>query len=764
MNAVINIAREYYRWVVALSVIITLTLASSLPRTQFTSDFEAYFSPDNPQMQTFKSLQDAFNKQDSLTFLVIPKNNDIFRTDTITLMRTLTERSWEVPYSRRVDSITNFLRTTSEDDELNTEELFPLDTEITPALLQSVKRFVLNDTAAKQFSSPSGDAGVVYISLTLPVDSQQSNTEVVIYAQEILNGIDYDRDKIDVHIMGTTMINHALEQAVQDDVSFLIPASYLLIFIVMLILIRSLSGTLLTIAVITLTNISVFGAISWANIVLTSTIGAVPSIITIIAVADCMHFLVSYFHELNTGKNKTQAIDDALRINFTPMLVTSVTTAIGFLCLNFSESPPYRDLGNVVAFGTIMAFVFTITFLPAMLHWIPQAGKHGSYKQHEKYFSRMDSLGNWAIQHYKLLTFGILIISVFSAGLIFNNQLSNNWVDNYDDSYAFKRALNTQEKKMYGSNFIDYKLDSGSTQGINDPAYMNDVDKLTQWLSEKSTVGYVSSFSNNVKTINRILHNNNDEYYVIPNSRELLAQSNLLYEMSLPFGMGLDEQVDINKQSLRLRISLHSMTSKELLAFDKELALWTKKNTPHILVSAGSGLDMIFAHIIQRNIVSLVKGTVIALILISILMIWILKSIKLGLLSLIPNIFPIALAYALWSILDGNVDLSVSVVGTMSLGLVVDDTVHFLSKYQLARNEKGQDVYQAIRYAFRTVGVAMMVTSIILTLGFAILVFSHFRPTWAMGELLSITIVFALLIDFLLLPGLLIIFDRSSRN
>ena len=149
---------------------------------------------------------------------------------------------------------------------------------------------------------------------------------------------------------------------------------------------------------------------------------------------------------------------------------------------------------------------------------------------------------------------------------------------------------------------------------------------------------------------------------------------------------------------------------------------------------------------------------------ISLLSFWLLKRIKRGLLPLVPDITPATLAYGVWALLDGTVDLAVSVVGTMSIGLVVDDTVHFLSKYQLARNEKRLDVYEAIRYAFRTVGVAMMVTSVVLTLGFGLLIFSHLRPTWAMGELLSITIMFAIFVDFLLLPGLLILFDNDDRH
>jgi len=764
MNSIINIIKDRYQLVVGLSIVIALMFGGGLSKLKFTTDFNVYFSPENPQMQVFDKLEADFNKQDSLTFLVVPKNNDIFTEDTIDLIRTLSEKSWQVPYSRRVDSLTNFLRTTSENDELETDELISSDVEITPELLQSVKQFILNDSIAKQFSSPNSNVGLINVSLTLPSGSLTANKEVVLYAREMLESISYDKNNIDVHILGTAMINYALEEAIEGDIAMLVPFSYALIFIVMFALLRVASGTLLTITVITLTNITVFGAIGWAGVTMTPAIGAVPSIITIIAVADCMHFLISYYHELSLGKEKRDAIGNALHINFSPMLVTSVTTAIGLLCLNFSESPPYQDLGNIVAFGAIVAFIFTVTFLPAILLWMPASTKKDSSNRHSSYFSSMATFGDWVIKHYKILMVSTLLFTFFASFSLMNNTLSDNWIDNYDDSYPIRQAINVQEDQMYGAHFIDFRIDSKQPQGINNPAYMKDLDKLTLWLSSLPKVGYVSSFSNQVKSINKILHNDDEAYFSIPKNRDLLSQSNLLYEMSLPFGMGLDEQIDIQKRSIRLRIILHEMTSSELLAFDSQVTRWATENTPNITLSEGSGLGMLFAHIMQRNVTSLIQGTFLALVLISLLMIWVLKSVKLGLLSLVPNIFPAVLAYGIWAVLDGRVDLSVSIVATMSLGLVVDDTVHFLSKYQLARNTKGLDVYQGILYSFRTVGVAMLITSIVLTLGFGILMFSHLRPSWAMGELLAITIMFALVVDFLLLPGLLIMFDKRNQN
>lgn len=764
MNTFFNLIRDRYQLVAGLTLLAVIAIGSAIPTIKFTSDFKAFFSPENPQMMTFEVLENDFNKQDSLAFLVVPNKGDIFTEETMGLIRTLTEQSWQVPHSRRVDSVTNYLRTTSANDELTSDELVPTDVKITEELLASVKGFVLGDSIAIQFTNPRGNVGLISVALTLPEGNETANKEVITHAREMLKGLDYNRSDITVHINGTSMVNQAMEEAVEADIAALIPSSNLLIFIAMFFLIRVFSGTMLTIGVITLTNITVFGAIAWVGIVLTPSIGAVPSMITVIAVADCMHFLVSYYHELGEGKSKSDAIDTALQINFSPMFVTSVTTAIGFLCLNFSESPPYQDLGNIMAFAAIVAFVFTVTFVPAVLHWAPAPKKEKVANRHLGYFSAMESLADWVIKHHKALMVGVITFSIFAIGALFQNDISNSWTDNYDETFEFKQSLEIQENDMYGAHYIDYRIDSGKPQGINDPRYMQDLNRFTQWLTEQPNVGYVSSFSNQVKTINRVLHDDNDAYYGIPDNRELLSQSNLLFEMSLPFGMGIEEQVDINKQSIRLRANLHELTSSEMLAFDQKVKEWAANNTQNISVSEGSGLDMIFAHIMQRNTMSLVQGTSIALVLISLLMIWVLKSVKLGLLSLVPNIFPATLAYGVWALLDGTVDLAVSVVGTMSIGLVVDDTVHFLSKYQLARNEKRLDVYEAIRYAFRTVGVAMMVTSVVLTLGFGLLIFSHLRPTWAMGELLSITIMFAIFVDFLLLPGLLILFDNDDRH
>ena len=237
-----------------------------------------------------------------------------------------------------------------------------------------------------------------------------------------------------------------------------------------------------------------------------------------------------------------------------------------------------------------------------------------------------------------------------------------------------------------------------------------------------------------------------------------------MYELSLPLGLGLDDTINNDRSASRLTVSFKKADSIYILELEEKALAWLKQNAPDIYVNEGTGLDIVFANLTFRNIGSMMTGTSIALLLISFLLIFALRSFKVGLISLIPNIMPAILAYGIWGIINGQIDTAVSVVVCLSLGIVVDDTVHFLSKYLRARREQGLDTEDAIRYAFNTVGTALMVTSAVLVGGFMVMQFSHFHPSNNMGMLLAITILVALLVDFLFLPPLLMFLDRSKNK
>ena len=447
---------------------------------------------------------------------------------------------------------------------------------------------------------------------------------------------------------------------------------------------------------------------------------------------------------------------ESIRINFSPVLLTSVTTAIGFLSLNFSDSPPFRDLGNISAMGVMFAWLFSTTLLPAMVTLLP-----AKPQQRRAYVSElMTHFADWVINHRKILmpTVGLVIVGL--ALVIPRNELNDVFVRYFDESIEFRPHTDFVVDNLTGMYFIDYSLDSGESGGISDPTYLAKIERFGNWLSEQPEVMHVSTLTDVFKRVNRSMHGDDARWHRLPEQRDMAAQYLLLYEMSLPYGLDLNNQIDVDKRRTRLSATLETLSTSQTLAFEQRTYDWMRNNTPALLTTAASP-PIMFSHIGMRNIVSMLGGTAFALIAISLLMIIALGSWRYGLLTLIPNIAPAAMAFGLWALIDGEVGLGLSVVAAMTLGIVVDDTIHFMSKYLRARRQQGLDAIAAVRYSFATVGVALWTTTMALAAGFLVISTSAFAVNAEMGLLVAIVVVLALVVDFLLLPGLLIRFDKS---
>ena len=230
--------------------------------------------------------------------------------------------------------------------------------------------------------------------------------------------------------------------------------------------------------------------------------------------------------------------------------------------------------------------------------------------------------------------------------------------------------------------------------------------------------------------------------------------------MSLPYGLDLNDQINLDKSGIRVIATMHNLSTEGMLSVERRVNNWLQNNMQGIDVKGASPVLM-FSHIGKRNAIRMLLGTLAALVLISFLLIAAFRSIKMGLLSLIPNLVPAGMAFGIWALIDGNIGLSLSVVTGMTLGIVVDDTVHFISKYRRARIEHGYSSEDAVRYAFSTVGVALWITSAVLICGFTVLSTSHFTMNNGMGLMTAITIAIALFLDFLFLPPLLMSMDKK---
>ncbi|MDF4913341.1 MMPL family transporter [Vibrio parahaemolyticus] len=749
-----------YSLLVLLATIFLITVATIGGKNlYFRGDYDIFFDGTNKQLLAFDEIQTTFAKTDNLAIVIAPEDGDIFTPQTLSLIQKITVDAWQVPYSSRVDSIANYQHTEAFDDDLLVEDLLYSEYELTPERISKVKSIALSEPVLKSaLVSEKGDVTVVNITVQLPEMDKTAEVEEVVSSINAM--IDrYQRAYPDVtfHKAGIIAMNHAFMTAAQDDSSTLVPTMLVVILVFLTTMLRSILSVIATLIVIIGSVMATMGISGWAGMFLSTATVNVPTLIMTLAVADCVHVIATMRQSMKNGFTKAQSIERSIALNFVPILITSVTTAIGFLMMNMSDSPVLRDFGNLSALGVMVACFLSVTLLPALLKLLPIHVKMET-SQDQKHV--MDRLGDFVVsQRRALLPLSVAVI-VVCASLIPLNKVNDESVEYFGQRNEFRQAADFMEERISGMTNISIAIKTNESQGIAAPDFLNTIGEFSSWLRDQPETDHVATLADVYKRLNKNMHGDDEAYYSLPQARELAAQYLLLYEMSLPYGLDLNNQINVDKSSIKMVLTVANLGSVELVDLENRIYQWFAEHAPQYQVVASSP-SLMFAHIGETNMASMLSTLPITLVLISALLIFALRSVRLGLISLMPNIAPAVIGFGLWALISGEINLGLSVVVTLTLGIVVDDAVHFLSKYQRARRE-GQTAEQAVRYAFHTVGRALWITTVVLVAGFSVLAMSSFRLNADMGQLSAIVIFIALVVDFLFLPTLLMLFDKKA--
>ena len=744
-----------------LSVIVILMTASGGRFLQFSNDYREFFSADNPQLLAFEELQDTFNKADNVMFVLAPDDGEVFSNKTLSLIEDITDKSWQIPYSSRVDSISNYQHTVAEEDDLIVANLVEGASQFSQADLDRVRDIATHEPLlVHRLISPKGHVTAINVTVQLPGESLNEVGEVVAAARALRDEVLAVNPDIKIYLSGLSMMDNSFGESAQQDMQNLVPLMFLVVIVVLGLLLRSVSATIATVIIIFSAILFGMGSMGWLGWKLTPPTASAPTIILTMAVADAVHLLVTFLQNMRAGQDKKAAMSDSLRVNLQPIFITSITTAIGFMSMNFSDVPPFHDLGNVVAIGVLIAFVLSITTLPALMMILPVRVRQTATSDTSQ--KSMAKLADFVVVNSRKLLWSMGLIGLVLVSLLPTNKLDDQFVEYFDETVEFRRDTDFTVENLSGIYDIHYSLKQGESGGVNDPEFLRQVELFANWLRGQKYVMHVRTVTDIYKRLNKNMHGDDPSYYRLPETRELAAQYLLLYEMSLPYGLDLTDQIDIDKSATRLTVTFENLHTEQVLALEQKIGAWLETNTPEIEFS-GASATIMFAHIGKRNVESMLVGTTLALVLISFILMLALRSFRVGLISLAPNLLPAGMAFGIWGFTVGQVGMSLSVVTGMTLGIVVDDTVHFLSKYLRARREKGLNTEQAIRYAFNTVGVALWVTSLVLVAGFIVLAQSHFSLNADMGVMTAVTIAIALIMDFLFLPPLLMKLEEKRH-
>lgn len=766
--------RRYFLSIAVLA--LTVFCAIGATNLYLNNNYNIFFTDDDPQKLAHELQQNEYIKTDNIAFLVNAKDGDLFDPEALRVIHYITEQSWKAPYAIRVDSLTNYQYSRASDDELIIEDLVLDESDIDNDLVQRVRTIALQEKElVNRVIAEDGSTTLINVALEFPAypekttstdewvqklkDRDKATADVTEYGRALVDEVHQMAPNLIVHLMGETVINQSLTESSDNDAATLIPLMFVSIVLALAVLLRSVGGIVGAVCVITLAIVATMGAAGWVGYSLNMVNMAAPIIILTIAVCDSVHLLSIYLNNLGGGDDPIDAMTESLRVNMQPVFITSVTTAVGFLTLNFSASPPFREFGNICAFGVMYAMLLTLCLLPTITLWLVRKRSVAQTRQNQI----ADRWASFVIKNRKASFFITLAVTALLVSFIPKNQVNDDPAMYFKSGNAYRDAVDFSQSSLAGINDINFSLNCGQENCVHAPDFLRKVEGFSDWLSEQPDVEYVVTYTDTIKRINRNMHNDDPNLYQIPNSKDLSAQYNLLYELSLPFGLELSNLVNFDKSGTRVTAFTQRVTTGRFLELESSAYHWLEKNYPDI-GSRGSSIRMMFSSLGEANIYGMLWGALIALIGVTLTILLALRSVKYALISFIPNCLPAAIGFGIWGATVAHVNMAVAAVFSITLGIIVDDSVHFISKYRRARQQQGASPEQAVRYAFTTVGPALLVTTVVLTIGFSLLCLSDFNLNAYLGALTAITVAVALIFDFLVLPPLLIFCDSGAAK
>ncbi len=753
-----------HRWLtIFISLVIVGLIFSQAKSLDFATNYRVFFSGHNPDLVTFENFQKTYTKSDNFLFVIQHKDQRRFDGDLSEITERITEEAWQIPYATRVDSITNFQYTWAQGDDLTVEDLITDGKQLPVEVLDRKVDIALKEPLLNNFLiSDDADTTAINVVLQYPDKSLIEVPTAANHAREIVAGIEKDYPDINIALSGVSMMNNSFAESGIKDMQTLTPIMYAVLLIITFLSLRSMTATFATLCVIILSTMVALGAGGMMGVLLTPVSLTAPTIVLTLAIADSIHILISMRELMSSGMKKNKALVEAIRINFLAVTITSITTIVGFLALNYSDSPPFHHLGNMTAAGIAGAWGLSLFMLPAIVSLLPMKARLVSPEdRHHGFFTR---LANFVIDRPRSILLSVGAVAIFFSAMAFTNQLNDVWTKYFDESIKFRTDTDFAIEHLGAFYPVEFSVPAKETGGISDPDYLKKLDEFAQWMRAQPGVEHVYSITDIYKRLNKNMHGDNPEYYRLPQDAELSAQYLLLYELSLPYGLDLNDRINIDKSASRITATLGDVDTVRTREFVVESRQWLEENAPKYMWTTATGPTQMFSYIAKRNIDSMLQGNAIAVSLIAIILVLSLRSIRLGLLSIIPNAIPVLVTFGIWALTVGMIGISAATVTATSLGIVVDDTVHLLTKYLRGRREKELSTQDSIRYSLNTVGKAITINTLILTAGFGVLAFSSFKINQESGILTATAVVAALILDFLLLPALLLIVDKNKKT
>jgi len=768
-----------WRWVVLLLMLsVVAGFASQMPKLTTATSNESFLHSDDPILLAYNDFRDQFGRDELIIIAIQPP--DVFDLKFLKRLKALHEDiEAKVPHVNEITSLINARNTRGDRDQLIVEDLLEKWPQNKDDLMVLKKRVLSNPLYLNRLiSEDSGFTTIVIqtnsfsdegndLDVTAGFDdaekpskdsqkgrpvflTEKENTAVVMSVSKIVSR--YQADDFRLYLAGSPVVTTMVKISMQKDMKLFIILSVLAIGLCLFLMFRRVTGVVLPLLVVILTLISTLGVMALAGVPVTTVTMVLPSFILAVGVGASVHVLALFYRYLDKTGKKKDSIVHAMGHSGLAIVMTSLTTAAGLASFSTAEVASVANLGIFAGAGVMLALFYTIILIPVLLAIIPIKAKTRPQDHRSLFFST---------GHPKAIAIASAVLILISLIAATRLNFSHDVLKWQPDKAPVRIATQKINDELKGSVTLEVILDTGRENGLYDPVILKKLDRLAEEIERIEQgdlfVGMASSVADILKEIHQALNENRPEFYSIPDNPKLIPQEFLLFENS--GSDDLEDVIDSRFQIARFTIKVPWLDALKYAPFLKDVEARFRAAFGQDADITITGLMTLFCRALTAAVHSMGKSYAIAAGVITIMMILLIGNLRIGLISMLPNLAPIIVIMGIMGLFGFPLDMFTMLIGSIAIGMVVDDTVHFMHNFRRYYNETG-DVTEAVRQTLHTAGRAMLVTSVVLSLGFFVLMFASMNNVFYFGMLTGITILLALLADFLLAPALMAIFIK----
>lgn len=786
--------RAPWHIIAGMALLTVLVCAVGLPSLRRDVSIESYLRKGDPTRLAYDEFRDQFGNDE--TVLLLLQHENIFSLQFLQRLRAFHRDLEEgLPSLDEVRSLLNARVTRGEGSELIVEDLFerwPSDA----AELEAIRRRALRNPAYRNlllsrdgrttaitirfihgsyetegsakdaldatFAGDVAGEGAAGGPVSAPPMMQGEELNAVVQSlYEIMQR--HEAPGFRIHVCGGPPMTYEILRNMTRDMTVFTSVSNILIGALLLLLFRRFTGVFIPWLVVSLPLAATFGAMGLLGLPLTMTTQILPSLLLAVCVGDAVHLLSVFYQQFDRGKSKQDAISLALGHSGLAVLMTSITTAGGLFSFFFADLAPLRGLGIVAPIGILFALVYSVVLLPALVAVCP-IRRRTARAARERVLDRvLVGLGDFSTAHPRLVVCSwslIVAASLYGASQLHFSHAPHKWFAEED---PVRIGLTMASQELEGAFSLEVTVDTERENGLHDPDVLNRLERMqvaAEAMSDgAASVGKAISIVDVVKETNQALNGNDSAHYAIPPNRELIAQELLLFE--LEGADELEDVVDSQFRKGRLSLLVPYEDSLHYVRLIPQLQATFEEVMGDRAVVEFTGVVVLYGRTLLAMLSSTAKSYVAALLIIGPLMVILIGNLRMGLLSLIPNIAPIIIGMGLMYWMDYTLDLFTIMVGSIAIGVAVDDTIHFMHNYRRYYRREGS-VPVAVRLTLHSTGRALLVTSIALAVGFFVFLLASMKNVHAFGFVTGLVIVAALLADLMLSPALVTLLDRAA--